>query len=144
MPRKKTTEELQSTYVECLLYAFHESAHKVQIQIFYVIACFGRAFHFDNCATYGNSLRADSAYFVTSALFNRVDDRMQLVWRCYENLSCVLIYIMYMVWKFSDSQYDKQPVWLQDCDWATIRPFGRGLQRALYRFQREVSLMPYY
>jgi hypothetical protein len=66
------------------------------------------------------------------------------VWRCYENLSCVLIYIMYMVWKFSDSQYDKQPVWLQDCDWATIRPFGRGLQRALYRFQREVSLMPYY
>lgn len=28
MPRKKVSEELQSTYVECLLYAFHELAHK--------------------------------------------------------------------------------------------------------------------
>ncbi|KAG0590732.1 hypothetical protein KC19_1G122500 [Ceratodon purpureus] len=28
MPQKKTTEELQSTYVECLLYTFHELAHK--------------------------------------------------------------------------------------------------------------------
>ena len=34
MSRKKTTEELESTYVECLLYAFHELAHKVQIQFF--------------------------------------------------------------------------------------------------------------
>jgi hypothetical protein len=34
MPRKKTSEELQSPYVECLLYAFHELAHKVRIQIF--------------------------------------------------------------------------------------------------------------
>lgn len=31
MPRKKVSEELQSTYVECLLYAFHELAHKVTL-----------------------------------------------------------------------------------------------------------------
>jgi hypothetical protein len=29
MPRRKTAEELHFTYVECLLYVFHELAHKV-------------------------------------------------------------------------------------------------------------------
>lgn len=29
MPRKKTGEEMNFTYVECLLYTFHHLAHKV-------------------------------------------------------------------------------------------------------------------
>jgi hypothetical protein len=36
MPRRKSGEEMNFTYVECLLYAFHHLAHKVVVSWFYI------------------------------------------------------------------------------------------------------------
>lgn len=35
MPARKTGEEMNFTYVECLLYAFHHLAHKVANEILF-------------------------------------------------------------------------------------------------------------
>lgn len=46
MPRRKTGEEMNFTYVECLLYSFHHLAHKVAD---FLLICFVNLLAFDRC-----------------------------------------------------------------------------------------------